>query len=104
MKNNKHYFTQKMVSETTRKGSAGPAVCKMVGDVAVGDNPVHSDHEIVQSFHYLKKERDQQKCYLGLLEGRLQPVWDTGRHSPLEGSPEEAKGSRKAGHSSRRTS
>lgn len=55
MKNNKHYFYQKMVSEPTREGSAGPAVCILVGDVTVGDNLVHSDHEIVQSFHYLEK-------------------------------------------------
>ena len=48
----------------------------------------HIDHELIVFDSWKRKEDGQQNYHPGLPEGRLQPVKETGWHSPLGSSPE----------------
>ncbi|KAM9590845.1 uncharacterized protein ACIBXB_005894 [Morphnus guianensis] len=71
-------FLTQLVSEPTRESAPLDLLFVnregLVGDVMVGGHLGHSNHEIIVFDSQRSKEGGQQKCYLGLLEGRLWPV------------------------------
>ncbi|GAB0179913.1 hypothetical protein GRJ2_000456600 [Grus japonensis] len=86
-------FLTQLVSEPTREGALLDLLFAnregLVGDVMVGGRLGHSSHEMMRVFDSQRsKEAGQQNCHLGLQEGRLWPVWETGWQSPLGGRPE----------------
>ena len=72
-------FLTQLVSEPTRKGAPLDLLFanreELVGDVMDGGYLGRSDHKMTEfSILGRSKEDGQQKCHLGLPEGRLWPV------------------------------